>query len=170
MFEEIISELAESGIELDRPAMAYLDYGTVHGIVSLVDPKNDKNSWTWNVTLADITERALLPVKDLKSANISFEEKEPDKDLDTLILTVAKAKDVEIEPEARDFVNRIIQGAAEGVVRKAAMTVQLDSLAVGATAGDTGTGGLLDVSYITPDDLEQACRQLFPQSEKWFLC
>src|ERR1051326_2508818 len=90
MFEEIISELAESGIELDRPAMAYLDYGAVHGIVSLVDPKNDKNNWTWTLTLADITERAQLPLKDLRSANISFEEKEPDKDLDTLILTVAK--------------------------------------------------------------------------------
>jgi hypothetical protein len=147
MFERVFSDLfGEFGVRLTVPAVAYVHYGAVNGIISIIGDGN-------HLSLGSITERTQQPQLDLKNIGIDIDGQQPDHDLDILIRVIGHYRNVSFEQDAQRHLNTLIVGAVRGVVRVAA---------------DKAQNERPDLRYISPDDLEQVCRRLF--QNKFFLC
>jgi hypothetical protein len=141
----------ERGIKLVGESIVYFHYGVVNAIGTVLDRVRREPFPVTTRTMQIATEDFS---KDLAIANFYVEEEKAQLWLNPLITSIAKIKEVKLHPEARDYLNRLIILTSRVILNR---------------AGEVATMERPDIMLIFLEDLENACRSMFPR-KNWFIC
>jgi hypothetical protein len=152
VFEYLFQQLYQRlGARLTEHALVYFHYGVVNALREAAERVKEQPFPVQAERMMELTVRERQALADI---GFYVEKESGGPWLNPLIDSIAKIKQVELQPQTREYLNRLVVATANAVLNEAA------NIAAKVRP---------DIMLILPEDLETACLGIFKE-KPWFIC